>query len=93
MFLRLFLAYKQQLLPRLVVCKKLIIPLAVAHDGEHLQSLCLLLHKSLLSSLEEHVKQGHAAVYKWINIQAHGVAYFEDKHAFMNINSLADLGL
>ena len=68
-------------------------PLAVAHDGEHLQSLCLLLHKSLLSSLEEHVKQGHAAVYKWINIQAHGVAYFEDKHAFMNINSLAELGL
>lgn len=68
-------------------------PLTVAHDGEHLQPLCALLHKSLLPSLEEHVKQGHAAVYKWINTQTHSIAYFDDKHAFMNINSLAELGL
>ena len=67
--------------------------LAVGHDGEHLQPLCLLLHKSLWSSLDEYVKQGHASVYKWINTQVHNVAYIEDKHAFMNINSLAELDL
>ena len=66
--------------------------LAVGHDGEHLQPLCLLLNKSLWPSLDEYVKQGHASVYKWINTQVHSLAYVNDKHAFMNINSLAELG-
>lgn len=65
--------------------------LAVAHDGEHLQPLCLLLHRSLLVSIEDEVTNGHAAVYKWIHKHAHNIAYINDKTAFININSLAEL--
>lgn len=65
--------------------------LVVAHDGQHLQPLCLLLHKSLLPSLEETVQQGKAAVHKWIAKQNHRIAYFADTKAFMNFNSLAEL--
>ena len=66
--------------------------IAVSHDGEHLQPLLLLVHKSLASDAQEQVAQGSTSVYKWLQRLPHAVVFIEDKTVFTNINSLACLG-
>lgn len=62
--------------------------IAVAHDGEHLQPLLLLLHRSLAADIMQQVEDGHSSVYKWINRHPHSIVYFDNKEMFTNINSL-----
>lgn len=65
--------------------------IAVAHDGEHLQPLCLLLHRSLAEDIAETVANGQAAAHCWIKRHPHAVAMFDDQDAFRNINTLDEL--
>lgn len=65
--------------------------IVVAHDGEHLQPLCLLLHRSLAQDIADGVTNGQAAVHKWIKSHAHTIAVFNDQDAFRNINTLEEL--
>lgn len=65
--------------------------LAVAHDGQHLQPLAMLLHRTLLPALQAAVASGQAGVQRWICQQAHVRVPFADPQAFANLNSLADL--
>lgn len=67
------------------------LPLAVAHDGEFLQPLALLFHRSLAASLDEALREGVSSVQKWIRRQPHAVVHFEDPAAFININALEEL--
>lgn len=62
--------------------------IAVAHDGEHLQPLLMLLHKSLAEDIEQQVAQGFSSVYKWILRHPHQVVYFNHKDMFLNVNRL-----
>ncbi len=62
--------------------------IAVAHDGEHLQPLLLLAHKSLADDLQRQVAHGFGSVYKWINSHPHSVVFFNNKEIFLNVNSL-----
>jgi len=67
-------------------------PIAVAHDGAHLQPLLLLLHRSLANDIQQAVTQGQGSVYKWLMQHPHQVVYFEDTSIFTNINTLDILG-
>lgn len=62
--------------------------IAVAHDGEHLQPLLLLVHRSLAEDAQQQVAQGFSSVYKWLQRLAHAVVYIEDKNVFVNVNRL-----
>lgn len=62
--------------------------IAVAHDGEHLQPLLMLVHKSLVQDIEQQVAQGFSSVYKWLMRHPHQVVNFDDKEMFLNVNSL-----
>jgi molybdopterin-guanine dinucleotide biosynthesis protein A len=61
--------------------------LAMAHDGERAQPLCLLLHRSLLGSLQTSLQSGHHKVESWCLEQPHAVVRFADAGAFRNINT------
>ena len=65
--------------------------IAVAHDGQRVQPLCVLLHRSLVDDIAATVAQGQAAVHRWINRHPHTVVIFDDESAFRNINTLAEL--
>ena len=62
--------------------------IAVAHDGEHLQPLLLLIHRSLAQNILQSVNNGNSSVYKWLMQQPHHVVYFTDTTVFTNVNSL-----
>ena len=62
--------------------------IAVAHDGEHLQPLLLLVHRSLVPNIQQSVNNGNTSVYKWLMQQPHHIVYFSDTTVFTNINSL-----
>lgn len=62
--------------------------IAVAHDGEHLQPLLLLVHRHLADDAQQQVAEGFSSVYKWLQRLPHRVVYFNDKNIFTNINSL-----
>lgn len=61
--------------------------LAVAHDGERLQPLFLLLHKSLETSLEAALAANHHKVERWCMEQEHVIVPIRGKDAFRNINT------
>jgi len=65
--------------------------LAVAHDGERLQALCLLLHRSLQTTLDTAVQAGHAKVERWCLAQPHTVLTLTEPEVFRNINTEQDL--
>ena len=65
--------------------------IAVAHDGEHLQPLLLLVHRNLAEDIQQQVAQGFSSVYKWLQRLPHSVVYFNDKNIFTNINRLENL--
>lgn len=65
--------------------------LAVAHDGQRLQPLFLLLKKSLILSLQHYLMQD-LKVELWVMSQRHVVTDFSDQtSAFININTILDL--
>jgi molybdopterin-guanine dinucleotide biosynthesis protein A len=64
--------------------------LAMAHDGERAQPLCLLLHRSLQQSLVAALQAGHNKVESWCLEQPHVVVPFADTEIFRNINTEAE---
>ncbi len=65
--------------------------LAVAHDGERLQPLFMLLHRSLAPSLEQWLASGQRKVEHWCQQEHAAIARFEDMRAFGNLNTVEDL--
>ncbi|WP_170106937.1 molybdenum cofactor guanylyltransferase MobA [Agitococcus lubricus] len=61
----------------------------IAHDGEHLQSLCFLARKDLYLSAQTAISKGQRAVYSWLLERNHQIVYIDDAHAFDNINRLS----
>ncbi len=62
-------------------------PLAVAHDGERLQQLCFLADRTILGSIEDHLRQDQRRVQQWINQLEPAICPFDDPLAFANINT------
>lgn len=59
--------------------------IAVAHDGERRQNLCLLVHRDEAAGIAEALKTSHA-VHHWLSArQALDIPWL-DQRAFMNIN-------
>lgn len=65
--------------------------LVIAHDGQRLQPLFMLLRRELLASLQDSLRQGHYKVEKWCQEQQAAIARFEDAAAFANLNTEDDL--
>ncbi len=66
--------------------------IAIAHDGQRLQQMCVLLRRPLLDSLNTELSVGHLKVHTWMMQQHHCVVEFADQaDAFLNINSSEDL--
>lgn len=65
--------------------------LAIAHDGERLQPLFLLLHRSLLPSLEEWLRAGRRKVEDWCRAQEAAIVPIDLPQAFINLNTARDL--
>lgn len=66
--------------------------IAIAHDGQQLQQLCVLLRRELLDSLNAGLASGHLKVQRWMLEQRHCVVEFSGQSgAFININNSDDL--
>ena len=66
--------------------------LVVAHDGEHLQPVVALLHRSLLPSLQRALAEGERKTGAWFARHRMTVVPFADApDAFINLNSPAEL--
>ncbi|MFN3586385.1 MAG: molybdenum cofactor guanylyltransferase MobA [Moraxellaceae bacterium] len=65
--------------------------LAIAHDGERLQPLFMLLHRSLLPSLTAWLASGQRQVGRWCRQEQAAIARFDNAHAFGNLNTAEDL--
>lgn len=67
------------------------IDLVIAHDGERLQPLFMLLRRHLLDSLREYLGQSNHKVEYWCLAQKLAIARFNDKSAFINLNTPEEL--
>jgi molybdopterin-guanine dinucleotide biosynthesis protein A len=66
--------------------------IAVAHDGDRLQPLCSLIHRSCLAALKRALEENKLKVVQWITEQNPAIADCSDiKDAFININTLNDI--
>ncbi|MFM1681746.1 molybdenum cofactor guanylyltransferase MobA [Aeromonas salmonicida] len=66
--------------------------LVVAHDGDWLQPVVALLHKSLLPSLTHALAEGERKIDNWFARHKMAVVSFADQpDAFINLNSPAEL--
>lgn len=66
--------------------------LVVAHDGDWLQPVVALLHKSLLPSLSQALAEGERKIDIWFARHQMAVVSFADQlDAFINLNSPAEL--
>lgn len=66
--------------------------IAIPHDGKYLQPTFALIHKSLVTSLEDFLQQGERKARVWMQQQAHTIVDFSDQeHAFININTEDEL--
>ncbi|UNP89498.1 molybdenum cofactor guanylyltransferase MobA [Aeromonas encheleia] len=66
--------------------------LVVAHDGQHLQPVVALLHKSLLPSLQQALAEGERKIACWFGRHRMAVVHFADQpDAFINLNDPRDL--
>lgn len=65
--------------------------LLVAFDGERVQPLYCLMHRSLMASLASAIDKGHLSVWRWIEENPHALADFSDlgTQVFQNLNTLA----
>jgi molybdopterin-guanine dinucleotide biosynthesis protein A len=63
--------------------------IALAHDGQRSQHLCLLMQRQLLDDLHHYLLSGERRVIRWIERHAWTQADFSDQpDAFLNINQL-----
>jgi molybdenum cofactor guanylyltransferase len=66
--------------------------IALPHDGERLQPLFALLHRDLLPALDESIRAGHLAVYRWMREHPHVEVDFSDcPEGFVNLNTPEEL--
>lgn len=66
--------------------------LVVAHDGEHLQPVVALLHRSLLPDLQRALTEGERKTGTWFSRHRMAVVSFADRpDTFINLNSPAEL--
>ena len=66
--------------------------IAIAHDGTRLQPLYALLHRSLLTDLENYLNNNKQRVTQWVMQQNPAITDFsENAGDFRNINCLEDL--
>lgn len=65
--------------------------LVIAHDGERLQPLFMLLRRKLLPSLRDYLEQGHYKVEHWCMSQNVAIARFAESRHFINLNTPEDL--
>jgi len=65
-------------------------PIVVVNDGERLQPLYLMMHRSMMQSLGKAIEIGHLSVNRWVKENAFTQANFADccPHAFKNMNTL-----
>lgn len=65
--------------------------LVIAHDGERLQPLFMLLRRSLMASLKDYLEQGNHKVERWCMAQKMAVATFSEPQLFINLNTPEEL--
>lgn len=63
------------------------IDLVIAHDGERLQPLFLLLRSKLADALNDYLAGGGRKVESWCLAQRAAIVRFDDKKAFANVNT------
>ncbi len=65
-------------------------PLIVTYDGERLQPLYCLMHRSMQKSLSTAIEKKHLSVWRWIKENPHALADYADccPENFQNLNSL-----
>ncbi|VAW47497.1 hypothetical protein MNBD_GAMMA03-1485 [hydrothermal vent metagenome] len=62
-------------------------PLIVAHDGQRIQPLYLLMHRHMLLALDQALEQSHLSVIRWIQENQHTLVDFSDQpDGFQNLN-------
>jgi len=66
-------------------------PIVVVHDGERLQPLYMLLHRSMMNALSEAIAIGHLSVNRWVKENDFTQASFADccPQSFKNMNTLS----
>ena len=66
-------------------------PIVVVHDGERLQPLYIMMHRSMQESLSQAIAKGHLSVNRWVKENDFTEASFADccPKAFQNMNTLA----
>jgi molybdenum cofactor guanylyltransferase len=66
-----------------------VVSVALAHDGERYQQICLLLRRALLPGLEDWLQRGERRVMGWVESQDWTAVDFSDQPgAFRNLNEL-----
>ena len=66
-------------------------PLVIAHDGQRLQPLFMLLRRELLTSLQDSLRLGHFKVEKWCLEQGAVITTFDNVASFANLNTEDEL--
>jgi molybdopterin-guanine dinucleotide biosynthesis protein A len=67
--------------------------IVVAHDGDRLQPLFMLMHRSRAVSLRRWLAEGKRKVEDWCVAEGAAIARFDDAAAFRNLNTAQDLAL
>lgn len=66
-------------------------PILVVDDGQRLQPLYCLMHRSQYAALQEAVQKGHLSVRRWVLERPHQRVDFSDVgESFSNLNFLSD---
>lgn len=65
--------------------------LAIAHDGERLQPLFLLLKRALLPSLDGWLQAGRRKVEDWCRAEDAAIVHIDAQQAFCNLNTSEDV--
>ena len=69
-------------------------PLMVVEDGQRIQPLYLLMHRSMNLALDQALERSHLSVFRWIQENQHTLVDFSDQpDCFRNLNTIeTDLG-
>lgn len=81
----------RDLQPRLAAELRPDIDLVIAHDGERLQPLFLLLRRQLAAGLNDYLAGGGRKVESWCRAQRMAIAHFDDSKPFANMNTPEEL--
>ncbi len=67
------------------------IDVAVAATGDGLQPTFCLVRSRAAASLERYLERGERQARRWIDSERHAIVGFDDRAAFANVNTLAEL--